>query len=172
MKCPLESKHGSDRIMEYCTGALSSEDRSALDWHVSECARCRQLVEAQRSVWNMLDAWEPAPVSEDFNRRLYARIDAEESGRGWISGWVRAWTARMSPLSWKPAIPVAAAFMTLVAVIMLQSPAVRQDSVDESKVRVEKVDIHQVERTLEDLDMLKQLNPVSSSTDSGSSRPM
>ena len=36
----------------------------------------------QAAVWEALDVWEPAPVSVDFNRKLWRRIDAAAADPG------------------------------------------------------------------------------------------
>ena len=38
------------------------------------CPACREFAAAQRVMWSALDTWEAAPVSQDFDRRLYQRI--------------------------------------------------------------------------------------------------
>ncbi len=45
---------------------------------VKECAECRRLVEAQRTVFSALDQWAAPEVSADFDKKLYARIAADK----------------------------------------------------------------------------------------------
>ena len=51
--------------------------RRARRWneHIEACPACREFAGGQQAVWQALDAWEPAAVSMDFDRRLYARIE-------------------------------------------------------------------------------------------------
>ena len=53
-----------------------------LERHIAICPACREFAAGQRAVWQALDTWEAAPVSPDFDRRLYRRIEA----RGFLVG--------------------------------------------------------------------------------------
>jgi len=89
-------------------------------------------------------------VTEDFNRRLYRRIDEEERTSFWIR-WVRPWLG----LRWRPALSLAAASAAVVAAFLVQAP---QSAPRPAETEI--VDAEQVERALDDLDMLRQLNLV------------
>jgi anti-sigma-K factor RskA len=147
MQCPVDY----EMVVSYAAGALSAAEEAALDQHLETCAECRRVVDAQRAVWSALDAWTPAPVSPDFDQKLYRRIAAEEQA-GWRTRILRTWPG--AHWSWRPAMPLGAACAALIAVFLLQQPAPQHASPVQS---TQKVDIEQVERALDDLDMLKQL---------------
>jgi hypothetical protein len=62
-------------------------------------------------------------------------------------------------------VGVAAASVALIAALWVEAPTVPQLAPDDP-VKVERLDAEQVERTLEDLDMLKQLGPKVGATQS------
>ena len=78
MKCPMEARDTAT-LLAYSSRKPDGGDVSLLDTHVESCTACRDFVLAQRAVWDALDAWEAAPVSADFDRRLYQRIDQQVS---------------------------------------------------------------------------------------------
>jgi len=136
--------------MAYTAGTLEPDEQIALDRHMSVCPGCHDMVAAQRAVWESLDAWKPAPVSADFNARLYQRI-SEEAAVAW---WRRLFLVNWSWV-FRPAVPVAAACAALVIAFLVQGPAATPGA----QVAVQqKVSIEQVERALDDMDMLKQIS--------------
>lgn len=158
MDCPLKTDKGAEVFIAYTARTLPAAEEMALHAHLGSCAGCRRMAEAQAEVWSALDEWTFSPVSSHFDERLYARIAAEQE---------KPWWRRMlgSPLSldwsWRPAMPVAAACAVLTAAFLLKSPVAEhqpQTSVQSG------VDIEQVERALDDMDMLKQLGLASIST--------
>jgi len=142
MTCPrkdmeLFTRRASER--------LDTAEAAALEMHLRQCTECHAAAEAQRAVWNALDEWPAAPVSDDFDRRLLARIEAEAA-----APWWRSIAEMLRQVSWKSAIPVAAACAAIFAIFLLQSPATHAP-------RPKPVDIEQVESVLDDVDMLNQL---------------
>jgi anti-sigma factor RsiW len=165
MQCPIQ-KENAEVLLDYCARKLNPETTALLNRHMESCAECRAFAAAQMSVWEALDAWEPEPVSAAFDRKLYARIEEREAQKGWLGHmWGRiSQPAMFTPFGWRPAMPIAAACLTLVAAFVLSVPgdkSAREIYVDNTRDngRVEVVDVEQVERTLDDIEMLKQLNP-------------
>lgn len=150
MVCPRQNGTSVELVMAYTAGALEPEEQIALDRHMSVCQGCRDAVAEQRAVWEALDAWKPAPVSADFNARLYQKISEEAAG---------AWWRRLFRVNWswafRPAIPVAAACAALAIAFLVRGPAVPPGTPVAAQ---QKVSIEQVERALDDLDMLKQIS--------------
>ena len=152
MKCPLgfgenAGAENAELLLDYCARRLDPERTAILDAHMSVCEACRRLRDGQQALWASLDQWEAAEVSADFDRRLYRRIEAEESGLRW---WQRVFV--------RPAIPLTAtAGLALAVGFLLHHPANSPVSPDPVPAAA---DVEQVERTLEDLDMLRQLNLV------------
>ncbi len=80
-----------------------------------------------------LDEWQPEPVSPDFDRRLYRRIE-QTRRRAWWWGW-------------RPVFALASAIA--LAVVLLQTP---------KPAPVKTVDADRLEQVLNDVDMLQQLD--------------
>ena len=158
MQCPMQNNEAAESLLDYCARKLDPARTAVVESHLRICESCRKLVRAQQTVWESLEAWDGIEVAPDFNRRLYARIEAE-SRRGFVSRWMHTALARWSIMSWRPALPVALACATVIAALWIQEPGTRKLNVEEPQAKVERVDIEQVERTLQDLDMLKQLSP-------------
>lgn len=165
MQCPLQDKAASEVLVDYCSRKTDAKTTALLERHIADCAACRTFAEAQKSVWKALDCWDDVEISADFNRRLYAKIDALEKS----SWWTRVWSGRgrelLSPFGWRPAMPLATACLTLALAFLLYSPSQRQQPVEQKssqQVMKELVDLDQVEKTLDDIDMLKQLSATSS----------
>ncbi len=108
-------------------------------------------------LWKTLDLWEAPPVSEDFDRRLYRKIEEQER----MSWWARFFGSA------RPAIPLAAtACLLLVASFVSFGPDRVVTPVAEApQVR----EVEQVEKALDDLDMLQQFNLVAAKDDSSRS---
>jgi anti-sigma factor RsiW len=79
MNCPLESGGNAGHLLDYAAGKLKAEARAQMERHIAGCPACRAFAGGQQAVWQALEAWEPAAVSMDFDRRLYARIDQQAS---------------------------------------------------------------------------------------------
>ncbi len=147
MNCPIESSENAELLLDYCARRLDAERAAILDAHMDVCEACRRLRDGQQALWASLDQWESAEVSADFDRRLYRRIEAEEAGQRW---WQRLFV--------RPAIPLTATAGLVLAVgFLLHQPSRPPVSPDPAPAAA---DVEQVERTLEDLEMLRQLNLV------------
>ena len=79
MRCPIETQESVDVLLAYASGKLDDARSEALELHLRECAACREFAEGQKAVWQALDRFEAPPVSADFDRALYQRIDREVS---------------------------------------------------------------------------------------------
>lgn len=147
MGCPIRDDGGDELILAYGARTLAPQQQVELERHLESCASCREVAEAQRTVWSALDAWTPATVSWNFDERLFRRIENEEK---------KVWWRRLSPVSWswRPAVPVAAACAALMAAFLLKSPVLFPETQPQSPPKLE---IEQVEHALDDMDMLKQL---------------
>lgn len=177
MSCQIRNEEHTDRLLAYAAGKLRGEAADKLQLHMKTCEDCAAFGRAQSEVWNMLDNWEVGPVSTDFNRKLYARIDAAASA----SWWDRVATAVnefVQPLFARPAFPLAAASLVIVAGFVLDHPgrsafsvnspaethafsrmSSSRTSAETNKVDVNKLEVDQVESTLDDIEMLRQFDP-------------
>ena len=151
MKCPLETRDNADVLLDYCTRKLNPEMTATLEQHIAICSSCREFADGQMAVWNALDAWEAIPVSPDFDRRLYARIERE--GVSWWEPLVRPFR----PLLVRQSLPIAvAACLVIMAVFLVDPPTGAPDT--NSGTQVEAVQADQVDRALEDMELLREFN--------------
>jgi len=165
MKCPLQSEETIDVLLDYSAGRLDRLRSALLERHMDACPACAAFRLEQTALWNALDAWEPEPVSMNFNRRLWQRIDAIAA-----APWYRRFADAVHFGAWKPAFPLAAAAVLIAAGFMLdhQSSVPTQNSAaGAAGVSISEAD--QVERTLDDIQLLRQLDAAS---DGGSKTAM
>lgn len=160
MTCPLLSEDTMYVLLDYSAGRLDQVRTASLTRHAASCEACAAFLGEQASLWQTLDEWEPQPVSMDFNRRLWARIDGLRT-----QPWSRRFSAAVRFGAWKPAIPLAAAVLVVAAGFVMDhrggapaSPA----AVAGSGVSV--IEVDQVEKTLDDIQLLKQLDTAGTDT--------
>ena len=145
-RCPLENGNASELVLAYGARTLDADQDAAFERHMLSCAGCRELAAAQQAVWSALDAWTPEPISSNFDEKLYQRILLEEQSPWWQRLFRADWSLR-------PAMPVAAACGVLIVAFLVRSPEpTPAPPSSQPKLRIE-----QVERALDDIDMLKQL---------------
>ncbi|MEX2263921.1 MAG: zf-HC2 domain-containing protein [Bryobacteraceae bacterium] len=137
MRCPIETHEGAGLLLDFCTRKLDPDTAAVLDRHMESCAACREFVHGQQAVWEALDGWEAAPVSPDFNRRFFRRVESEERRGRWTG---------LRPILLRPALAVAAALVVLIAGTLLDQPPPRTETA---------IEVEQVVTTLEDMDMLR-----------------
>lgn len=147
MECPQKTGDGVELIIAYAARTLDSQTELVFEQHLQSCASCQKVAAAQRTVWSALDELKPLPVSSNFDEKLYQRI-AQENQAGW---WQRLLQVNWS---WRPAIPVAVACAILITAFMVKNFG--SGSAAQTTVQP-KVQIEQVERALDDMDMLKQV---------------
>jgi anti-sigma factor RsiW len=165
MTCPLLKEETADVLLDYSAGRLDAARTAMLERHMKTCAACDTFRLEQSAVWEALDAWEPMPVSLDFNRRLWQRID-EAAEAGWYRGLVKS--LRFG--NWKPVVPLAAAILVIAGGFMLDHPGDRAVNSGTSVQGVSVSEADQLEKTLDDIQMLHQLDSVTAP--SGSSKQM
>ena len=173
MDCPSQSRNNAGVILDYCAGRLGPDRAAAMEAHARLCPSCRGMIDEQGAVWKALDGWNASPPSADFDRKLYARIEEEQHSSSAIERWAQSIAARWSPVSWRAPVTVAAVCATVALAILIDIPgASRVVPPTEPQARAEHVDIEQVERTLDDMNMLRQFAPVPQSSDPASSSSM
>src|ERR1051325_3145565 len=150
MICPIKNKENTEWLLDYSAGKLDRERAAAMTQHIEICPDCAHFIEGQQVVWNALGQWEPEPVSSDFDRRLYRMIDQKER-RSWISRLFQP----LQPL-WRPVVPVAAAALLILVGVVLRTPDAAVNSIH-PQTRVEAIEAEQVERALDDMQMLREL---------------
>ena len=162
MRCPIETQENAELLLSYSARRLNPEAAAILEAHMELCPACREFRDGQRALWEALDQWDARPVSADFDRRLYRKIEEQEQ----MSWWSRIF-GPMSPLTWRPAMPVAAtACLVLVAAFISVNPGtIAMPVVDNPQAR----EVEQVERALDDLEMLRQFDLVAAAEDNSRS---
>jgi anti-sigma factor RsiW len=161
MNCPIRNEETAELLLAYTARRLDASKTAILEEHMAVCQECAEFRAGQDLVWMALDAWEAPPVAQDFNRRLYQRIEADAAA---------PWYKRLftTPLAvWKPALPLAAACLLVVAGFVLDHPVASTQPSAGPSFRVTSVaEAEQVENALDDLQLLRQLD--SSATPSSS----
>jgi len=116
MRCPIETPDGAELLLAFRFRKLDAERAIPLENHIRECAGCGAFVAAQRLVDDALDLWEAPPVSADFDRRLYRRIEQEVAWWDFLVRPLRpVFTARLAP-------GVAAAALLVAAGLWIERP--------------------------------------------------
>jgi anti-sigma factor RsiW len=152
MICPIQTQESAEILLAYCTGDLDHKRAAAIEQHIQICPVCAEFASKQRMVWQALDAWEAQPVSLDFDRRLYQRIDEEVS---WGDRMMRPFREMMA----RRALPVAAtACLAAMAVVLLDHQAKVIKVTEPESVQVETVQPDQVEHAFDDMEMLRQFS--------------
>jgi anti-sigma factor RsiW len=152
MNCPTKRNEDAEILLDYCAQTLPPLQTAEFEVHLKQCADCSRLVEAQKEVWGALEAWTPHPVSVNFDARLYARIAQEQAAPAWQLWLRRIFQPALPYPLWKSAVPLIAACALLAVGLTVRMP--NAASPVHPQLRAEKVDIEQVEQTLEDFDIL------------------
>jgi len=151
MNCPVESRE-SEVLLAYCAGKMDPARSVELEEHIEACVACREFAQGQQAVWKALDAWEPAPVSADFNRRLYARIEQDVS-------WWDLILRPFRPLNVRHGLPVAAAAgVIIMAGLLLDRPVAMSPGAAPQSAVIESVAPDQADQTLSEMEMMRELN--------------
>lgn len=152
MNCPIKTKENTEWLLDYAAGRLDRRRAAVIERHLETCGDCARFVEAQGVVWNALSQWEVTELSPDFDRRLYRKIEQAEP-----ASWLDRLFRPLQPV-WRPVVPLAAACLLIVAGVALHSPQAVLNP-GNSQARVESIEPEQVERTLDDMQMLRELAP-------------
>jgi len=147
MNCPMEHRK-PETLVAYAAGELDGETAASIERHLRVCPGCRLWVAEQAALWKTLDIWEAPAVSADFDRRLYRRVAGEVR----LSWWERL-TRTLRPMPLRQILPLAAtACLLLIASFLVQQP----DQLAPPHPGAGLVRADQVERTLDDLELLRQ----------------
>jgi anti-sigma factor RsiW len=151
MNCPLETRDRAEVLVAYSSRKLDAAKTAAVEEHMAGCPACREFVRGQQAVWEALDVWEAEPISADFNRRLYQRIESQ------VTWWDRLMRP-LRPLVFHKSVSLAAAAGVLLAVgFMLDRPAPPQPPAG-SKAQVAEVEGLQPDQVVKALDEMETLS--------------
>lgn len=147
---------------ELLLGASSGSVAEHAAAHLKECEGCSSAFAEQVALWGKMDAWTLPEVSSDFNRGLYAKVDASQQER-WYDRWARDLKAFFA----QPSLALASAALVVVAGFMLDHAAVDGTRVSRPSevgaihapaVQLSPSDAEQMEKTLDDMEMLRQFD--------------
>jgi anti-sigma factor RsiW len=80
VKARVACVDGVEMLMDYLEGTLGSEDREAIEAHVSGCLRCVAFVESYRQTPRILRAATAASLPEDLAESLRRFLAARRAG--------------------------------------------------------------------------------------------
>lgn len=155
-QCPMQNGN-AEILLSYCARSLEAEQVAQIEQHLTACAECRAWAAEQQTVWAAMDAWEAEPVSADFDAALFARIASTEQPSVWQRWSEPVRQFLQGGLGWRPVLSAGALALTLVVALSIENPF-RTEPVGQT-VKLEAQEIEQAERALEDLEMLRQLEP-------------
>lgn len=163
MNCPLEIRENAQVLLDYGTRKLDEERTAILGRHIEICPACQEFAAGQRALWEALDSWEADPVSQDFDRRLYRRIEQEVS---WWDLLVRPFRPLMvrnlmgQNQMVRRGLPAAAAACLLVmAGVLIELPVGSSLPLPQrDTAQMESVQPEQVEQALDAMEMLSEFS--------------
>jgi anti-sigma factor RsiW len=147
----MESGGNAGFLLDYAAGKLKADARTQMEQHLESCTACREFAGAHQTVWQALEDWEPADVSLDFDRRLYARIEQD----------VPWWSRLLRPLNplFRHSMPIAAAAgVVIMAGLLMNRPAAPPSTPASQSAQVEALQPEQLEHALDDMEMLREFN--------------
>ena len=163
---PMKSQQEAALLLDYCAGRLKDTAAREVELHMAECAACSEFVRGQQALWNAMNEWPAPAVSADFDRHLNHRLRETDS-----SSWIERLTRALRPAFARPALALAAMCLVMAAGLLLQNSRTGVAPADDSHARVEKIEPEQVEKALDDMQMLRELSSAPS-TDAASPKTL
>ena len=156
VNCILNNLEQEELLLGYCAATLDAETSRTYTRHLTTCEHCRDLVQMQKLVDETLAEWQAPELSHEFDRKLFARIRAEQaSPKPW---WQEIFSSQIffNTWGWKPALGIALALFSL-ALFISRSP----DTTDlaHQSDAIQANEIEQVELALDDIEALQTLQP-------------
>ena len=153
MECPMKSQEEAALLLDYCAGRLTTGAAGDVERHMAECAACAKFVRGQQALWNVMNEWQAPPVSADFDQHLDRRMRETDS-----SSWIERMTRALRPAFARPALALGAVCLVMAAGLVLQNSRTGGAPADDSPARVERIEPEQVEKALDDMQMLRELS--------------
>lgn len=150
MGCYMKEDQRRDLLLAHASGRLDPSAAAELNHHAQSCSDCAAILRTQSAISSALNLWQPADVSSDFDKRLFARLEAAETAP-WTERLASSLADWFRPILARPAIPLAAAALLLAGGFALDHPT-------KPLVHVSSTEVEQVETTLDDLEMLHQFD--------------
>jgi anti-sigma factor RsiW len=158
MSCSIENRE--EQLLDYVSGSLNTQQAALFEKHLETCAACSEFVTGQKSVWEALDLFEPAPVSSAFDRQLYERI----SRTSWWDRLVASVSLPFrAPAFLRQGLPLMAAAAVLTTAVIVwerpsSAPAPRPAELSAEVQSDQTLQPDQVQRALDDMEMLREFN--------------
>ena len=147
MECPIQAGGKKDLLLDYCSHSLDAKAAKEVEAHLDACAQCKAWTDAHMRTWSLLDDWQAAPISPDFERKVRERIALleEHTPSRWRSAW-QSFAAR----GLKPALATALVVVLLLAGLLFvrSRPAPAQPTIDADHL----------EKALDDVDLLRKVD--------------
>jgi len=137
-------------LLDYSAGRLDAVRANLLKRHMAECSVCAAFEAGQHQIWQAMEEYSAPPLSADFNRGVWRKIDAAAA-----EPWYRNLGGLLRDGVWKPIFPLAAVVLVVVAGFMFDHRAGKASS---HVTTVTVAEAEQVQNTLEDLQLLQNLN--------------
>jgi len=153
MRCPSENRENAELLLEHASRKLDAERAAVLERHMAQCPACREYAAAQFAVWEALDAWTAPDVSDDFDRKLYQRIEKEVS---WFDLLIRPFR----PLMAARFLPVAAACLLVAAGVWLERPDGSPAAIPGDTAQVEALPADQAANALQEMQVMQEFSSV------------
>ncbi len=151
-QCGLKEQERAEILLAAGAGLDHLGETAAA--HLRQCESCSETFAQQSALWNHLDSWTVPEVSSSFNRQLYAKIDASMA-EPWLDRVARQ-------IAWffaQPSLAIGVAALVIVAGFTLDhSRSNLQPRNNSASHRVSTSEAEQVEKTLDDLEMLRQFD--------------
>jgi hypothetical protein len=139
-------------LLAYTSQTLDREQAAAFAEHAAACPACRAFTAAQDTVCEALEAWEAPPVSADFDRRLYQRVEKEVS-------WWDLVLRPFRPVMGSRALPIAAAAGLMIAMgLWIERPASAPALSVPASAQMEALPPDQAQHALEEMDMMQEFS--------------
>ncbi len=154
--CP--AKKNPELLVDYAAGRLAPAERRMVEDHAAQCTPCQDQLAGQVALWKVLDQMEAAPVSADFDRRLFARMAAERDASWWqrTVRWMLTWEL---PFAMRPAAALSLAGVLAMGLFLYQpgqeAGRVGTPATVESAATADNPDVESLEQALEDLELLQ-----------------
>lgn len=153
MNCPMKSQQDAALLLDYCARRLNEGVARDVERHMAVCAGCAEFVAGQQALWSVMNDWPAPAVSENFDRRLERRIQETDS-----LSWIERMTRALRPAFARPALALGALCLVTAAGLLLQNSRTAVAPAGDAHVRVEKIEPEQVEKALDDMQMLRELS--------------
>src|SRR5205823_9721153 len=130
-------------------GKLEPDAAAMIEEHIGVCAACSDFARGQAAVWKALDAWKAPPVSPEFDRLLYQRVEKQVS-------WWDLLMRPFRPLLFREGLPIAAAAVLIAAGVLLQRPDRVPAERGPVSAQVEVVAPEQAEHALQEMEIMRE----------------